>query len=292
MNRLHALRAVGRSQNVNLKLAIPRSLQTISHSSDYVPTAVPVSYLDLVSSQQSTRITNERMMSNKHEPFLTHNNTCLRFFRNTHTLQSSQEPQEDSNLTRKANFGSMVTYLKDDLTPNLLTELPNSSKLDASIILKLSESLVNLDIITNHFPDALNIHGRVSYQTIIKAIQLFLKGFYLHDGYDHKLLVTHTEVDPHGTTHHQYGIIKGAPKIIIHWKLAHKPIISPSGGSTGRTNGIEIPDLNEFEEGFSGVFCFELNEDCDRILVHNVENVLILGNRNLRGEGFDGFVRA
>lgn len=239
---------------------------------------------------QISRTTKQSSMMSPKELLMSNSSTAM-FFRSTHISQSSHSAGDDPNQNRKVNFGSMVTHIQGHLTPNILTELPDSNKLDPSIILKLSETLVNLDLITNNFPDALNIHGKVSYFTILKAVQLFLRGFYLRDGCEHKLLVTHTDVDPDGTTHHQHGIVKGAPKIIVHWKLVHKPIVSDAGKES-EIREINVPDLNEFEEGFSGIFCFELNDDCDKILVHNVENVCILGNRNLGGEGFDGFVRA
>ncbi|KAH3675977.1 hypothetical protein WICMUC_002273 [Wickerhamomyces mucosus] len=180
---------------------------------------------------------------------------------------NDQIPDGDEERT-KANLGEIVDYLRA-LTPNLLNELPETKYLDNEIMLKISESLMNSEL-TPIKRGA--IKGKISCLTILKTLQIIFKSFYLKDGHGHQLKITHLEVDEDGST--CYGIIPGATKVILHWKVVN----------------LEKNNLSN-DDGFWGIFCFELNRKKDRILVHNIENIEYLRRKDIVN-GFNGIARA
>lgn len=193
---------------------------------------------------------------------------------------------------RKVNLGSMVEFIRD-YVPVALTQLPDHDRLSDDITLRVAPTV---------HPNVPMIKGHMSYVTSLKATQLIFTTFLLHP--QTQLHITDLEVDEEGKTH-IYGLIPGSTKIIVKWTTcpggchhikgatpateAHQPVQAKSdgdarrfdiGGVLGTLFGSSKPlssgETSKEIRVIFGIFVFELNHNCDKILVHNLENLDML----------------
>lgn len=173
------------------------------------------------------------------------------------------------HTSRKVNIGSMTDYLRA-YVPQALQVVPDSTRLSPDITLRVAPSIHNVPMIKGH----------MSYITTLRATQLILTTFVLHP--DTQLQVVDLHVDESDV----YGVIPGSTKVVVKWQSCQ-----PQGADKQRRTSHQHKILSLFmsnppepEQRFmSGVFVFELNKDCDLIMVHNLENIEFVDREELMG---------
>lgn len=176
------------------------------------------------------------------------NPSIYQFFRSKSNKDLNDREFIENEQKKAANLGSMIEYLKL-IIPESLNTVPDQSKLDENIQLRVSQTITTVPI----------IKGKLSYLTSLKATQLIFKNFVLNSNTKFHILKNEVNYS------NKFGILgNGITKIIIHWKTCDE-------------NCIDLKDVSvEFKNKvLFGIYVFELNEMNDKILVHNVENVEI-----------------
>ncbi|CAM9012835.1 unnamed protein product [Wickerhamomyces anomalus] len=203
--------------------------------------------------------------------------TSLILFKPTYQnpYNNSNDDNESSILqNKKANMGKMVDYLTEIL-PNALHTIPDSSYLSENIILRVSPTVS---------PNIPILKGRISNP------QLNQGGDFVRNG----------------DLSNYYGMFEKSDKIIIKWRTCLDDCnhlkLKKSGYALKGSHILEKFDikklwnhalgndekkLSEFNHGVSkvdddstgferiiyGIFVFELDSNCEKIIVHNVENI-------------------
>ncbi|CAM9013088.1 unnamed protein product [Wickerhamomyces anomalus] len=174
-------------------------------------------------------------------------------------------------------MGKMVDYLTEIL-PNALHTIPDSSYLSENIILRVSPTVS---------PNIPILKGRVSYITTLKATQFILINFLLNP----QVKLHITDIKPqlnqggdfvrNGDLSNYYGMFEKSDKgSHILEKFDIKKLWNHALGNDEKklsefNHGVSKidDDSTGFERIIYGIFVFELDSNCEKIIVHNVENI-------------------
>lgn len=230
--------------------------------------------------------------------------TSLILFKPTYKNSHNNSKDDESSIiqNKKANMGKMVDYLTEIL-PNALHTIPDSSYLSENIILRVSPTVS---------PNIPILKGRVSYITTLKATQFILINFLLNPQVKLHITDIKPQLNQggdfvrNGDLSNYYGMFEKSDKIIIKWRTCLDDCnhlkLKKSGYALKGSHILEKFDikklwnhalgndekkLSEFNHGVSkvdddstgferiiyGIFVFELDSNCEKIIVHNVENI-------------------
>ncbi|CCH44215.1 hypothetical protein BN7_3774 [Wickerhamomyces ciferrii] len=214
------------------------------------------------------------------------------------TPSSKPSQQQHQHQQKKANIGKIIDHLRN-IIPDALHTVSDSQYLDDDIILRVAPTITNLPI----------LKGRVSYLTTLKATQFIMTNFLLNPKV--KLHITDIKVEDHGEFSSNlgssigksgYGIYEWSTKIVFKWRtcldecehLVERSSTAKQGShifdkfdikklwgqdtSMQKENFIDDGTVKKYDDdGFErviyGIFVFELDPNCEKIIVHNVENI-------------------
>ncbi|CCK70151.1 Mco32p KNAG_0D04050 [Huiozyma naganishii CBS 8797] len=149
-----------------------------------------------------------------------------------------------NDATKRANLGSMVEYLRDAGVPNILQRDLSPSTLEDSVSLRL------FPLSLGYIP---TIQGRKHYVTTMGALRILVASL-LGDKSNQKVKIISLDVVAGELPKLS---VTNNEKISVQWQT----------GSDEHTG-----DKTTYKS-LRGVFLLELNDSCDKILVHTIEKV-------------------
>ncbi|CCE64893.1 hypothetical protein TPHA_0J00700 [Tetrapisispora phaffii CBS 4417] len=203
-----------------------------------------------------------------------------------------------SSQRKIANLGSIVEYLRNDGIINLLDKNFEQKYIDENIRLRILYLRSNNDLI-NHY----NIcSGRRKYNGSINVVRLIMNNF-LFDRKPHLHILSTETVVGQKAPSKTYEYVTDNDKIVIRWQTCvlndNKTRYHRDGRYTkNNMHHLLQPHLVEkirtqdetklkdndtrMDDGknISGKFIFEFNDDNSKILVHTIENIEIIKNKN------------
>lgn len=231
-------------------------------------------------------------------------------FNDSESPEDSESPSGD-HQKRLANLGSTIDNLKV-LVPHLLHKSLPKYLLLPDIMLRMNPS--HMDLLKLILP---NIKGHVSYYAACKALQIFFTSVVLNPQAQFHIQLIRTSNFPEPNTvfaqstkiyvrwntcqegcfhlqqepsetaddtdspsrssrHHNGHVLepnKAMEKVHSSWSLAHL-----TSGIIGRKN-----DDSSFNRVILGIFIFELTPDNSQILVHTIDDMVIVERRENQG---------
>ncbi|CAK9440203.1 uncharacterized protein LODBEIA_P43030 [Lodderomyces beijingensis] len=239
-------------------------------------------------------------------------------FAQSSLLRQISPPEIDKDdLRRKANLSNLIRELKHQI-PHILETNLSRAIISRDIYLRICPSQVDESVLPK-------LHGTLAYYSACKAIQLFICSVMLSPRV--KLHITNIRTtttnnnnsspDPQcmypnstkvyvrwntcmpncehlgaieSTSHANLGSHKWSPEDTIKLMNAYK-LNSLAGIVAKLTSSVMSlsKESEKLERVLSGLFIFELNEECDAIMVHTVENMDII--ERFEPEGIDNGLR-
>lgn len=245
---------------------------------------------------------------------------------NSNNHNSNHEP---SHLqTRKANMGKMIDYLTTIL-PDALHTVPDSSYLAENIILRVAPTVSNIPLLkgrvsylttlkaTQFILTNFLLNPQVKLHITDIKTQFYggdfvkngdLTGYGLYERSDKVVIKWRTCLDE---CHHlkerdqRSGYALKGSHILERFDF--KKLWNHGGGggdhntssssvnnsSTGYENfdGVSKVDGDGFERVIYGIFVFELDAKCEKIIVHNVENIEMYDKKDFVDDGLGKLAR-
>lgn len=198
-------------------------------------------------------------------------------------IQLRNYSKETTQLSRRANLGSMIETLQDNV-PQMLTHLLPHELISTNITLRL---------LPRQLPHLPPLKGYTVYASTLKTLQQGLHLFYLHP--ESKINVSHVSViEPTGSlssdkiinrsielngsgddsndvsSRNNQDVSDYTTKIKMLWKTGPPP---------------GTPAVDGHNKILSGVFVFELEADNDKIEVFTIDNVELLDSKEEEFQG-------
>lgn len=196
------------------------------------------------------------------------------WFRRVAPLANCSPPPIDQQ--RRANLGKMVEQLRERV-PQLLHELIPKLMVSQEVVLKIHPH-------GNHLP---KFSGHVPYYATCKALQLVMMLVVLNSHAEIHIQSMKVTNDDSPTTE-----CPGSTKICVRWSSCPPRCFHLAGEATlaaklgaftwkdvDMTRNVGLGALRglashaNVERVLCGIFVFELNRDCDQIVVHSIEDV-------------------
>ncbi|CAN3374674.1 hypothetical protein DIURU_000070 [Diutina rugosa] len=191
----------------------------------------------------------------------------------------AQSPVRGPDPARKANLGDMVQQLRLRV-PGLLHHSLPKSMVSPDVVLRVCPTQYH-----GYLPQ---LKGHVPYYATCKALQLVLSSVVLNSR-----ARIHIQSLKIGTDDTPSTLIPGSTKIGIKWTTCDPrcPHLDGESSSAARLGshtwkGVDftgsvglgalkglVSNPTDLDRVISGVFVFELNPQCDQILVHSIEDV-------------------
>lgn len=196
-------------------------------------------------------------------------------------IQLRAYSQESRQLVRRANLGSMIESLKDNV-PHMLTHLLPHEIISPNIILRL---------LPTQLPNLPPLKGYTVYASTLKTLQQGLHMFYLHP--KSKISITHMSViEPTGSLSCEEVIdnsiknteVAAEPNLNIqHQKVSNYTTKIKMLWKTSRPEG--TPAVDGQNKILSGVFVFELDAENEKIYVFTIDNVELMDSKEEEFQG-------
>ncbi|KAI5968567.1 hypothetical protein CANMA_002312 [Candida margitis] len=205
-------------------------------------------------------------------------------------------PEDKLDLERKMNLSNLIEKLKSQI-PNILEHNLSKEIISNNIYLRICPSQFD----ENYLP---KLHGTIAYNSACKAITLFITSIILSPQVKLHIssIKTSRKQDPQcmfstsmkvyvrwstcrpncehlgvqSTSNAHFGSHKWSPEDTKKLMGANVTLSGLIGKLTGAVMGVNKEKQKDLERVISGLFIFELNDNCDEILVHTVENMDII----------------
>ncbi|CCG24633.1 hypothetical protein CORT_0F04090 [Candida orthopsilosis Co 90-125] len=224
---------------------------------------------------------------------------CTRFSKIPHLCNKGDNdisPEDKLDLERKMNLSNLIDKLKIQI-PNILEHNLSKDIVSRNIYLRICPSQFD----ENYLP---KLHGTIAYNSACKAITLFITSIILSPQVKLHISSIKTSQKPDPQC-----MFSTTMKVYVRWSTCmpnceHLGVQSTSnahfgshkwshedtkklmgtnvtlsgliGKLTGAVMGVSKEKQKDLERVISGLFIFELNNECDQILVHTVENMNII----------------
>ncbi|CAD1813680.1 unnamed protein product [Candida parapsilosis] len=205
-------------------------------------------------------------------------------------------PEEKHELEQKMNLSNLIDKLKTQI-PNILEHNLSKDLISNNIYLRICPSQFD----ENYLP---KLHGTITYNSACKAITLFITSIILSPQVKLHISSIKTSKKPDPQC-----MFDTTTKVYVRWSTCmpnceHLGVQSTSnahfgshkwshedtkklmgtnvslsgliGKLTGAVMGVSKEKQKDLERVICGVFIFELNEDCNQIVVHTIENMNII----------------